>query len=76
MIYLCAGLYAEGSSDYDFLLPLISRLLDTVGARLFPSECEVAETTDRSARRAPRPTLTPLAFVRAAFEAVLMASPA
>ena len=44
MIYLCAGLYAEGPSDYHFLSPLISRLLDTVGSRLFPSECEVAET--------------------------------
>jgi hypothetical protein len=44
MIYLCAGLYAEGSSDYHFLSPLISRLLDTVGSRLFPSECEVADT--------------------------------
>ncbi|HEU4409944.1 MAG TPA: DUF4276 family protein [Polyangiaceae bacterium] len=44
MIYLCAGLYAEGSSDYRFLSPLVSRLLDAVGARLFPSECEVAET--------------------------------
>ncbi len=27
MIYLCAGLYAEGRSDYAFLLPLIDRML-------------------------------------------------
>jgi Domain of unknown function (DUF4276) len=44
MIYLCAGLYAEGSSDYHFLLPLVTRLLDDVGARLFPSECDVLDT--------------------------------
>lgn len=44
MIYLRAGLYAEGSSDYHFLSPLIGRLLDVVSARLFPTECGVDET--------------------------------
>lgn len=43
-VYLCAGLYAEGSSDYHFLSPLISRLLDDVAARLFTSECDVLDT--------------------------------
>jgi hypothetical protein len=55
MIYLCAGLYAEGSSDYYFLSPLITRLLDAVGARLFPSECEVAETVGIDAPRVKGP---------------------
>jgi Domain of unknown function (DUF4276) len=44
MIYLRAGLYAEGPSDYHFLSPLINRLLEVVGARLFPAECGVDET--------------------------------
>ena len=32
-IYLCAGLYAEGTSDYYFLQPLLGRLLDELAAR-------------------------------------------
>lgn len=44
MIYLRAGLYAEGRSDYDFLLPLLDRLLDALAASLFPGACEVGPT--------------------------------
>lgn len=44
MIYLSAGLFAEGPSDYGFLLRLIDRLLETIGAALFSGACEVAST--------------------------------
>jgi hypothetical protein len=43
-IYLCAALYAEGTSDYEFLSPLIQRLLDELGSRLFPGLVDVGET--------------------------------
>jgi Domain of unknown function (DUF4276) len=43
-IYLCAALYAEGTSDYEFLSPLIQRLLDVLGSRLFPGMVDVGET--------------------------------
>lgn len=49
-IYLCAALYAEGRSDYDFLLPLIQRLLDVLGRRLFSGMVEVGETVAIDAR--------------------------
>lgn len=51
-IYLCAALYAEGPSDYEFLSPLISRTLDLLGNALFPSRIDVAETLGIDA---PRP---------------------
>jgi hypothetical protein len=44
MIYVCAGLFAEGRSDYELLLPLVTRVLDDVGARVFPGQCDVAAT--------------------------------
>lgn len=44
MIYLRAGLYAEGPSDYAILLRLIPRALDALGASLFPGACEVGDT--------------------------------
>ncbi len=44
MIYLSAGLFAEGPSDYGFLLRLIDRLLETIGAALFSGACDVATT--------------------------------
>lgn len=43
-IYLCAALYAEGTSDYEFLSPLIQRLLEALGSRLFPGMVDVGET--------------------------------
>ena len=61
MIYLRAGLYAEGPSDYELLLRLIPRILDALGASLFPGACEVGETLGidaparhRSKKRADR----------------------
>lgn len=36
MIYLRAGLFAEGSSDYDFLLRLLNRLIEAIAAALYP----------------------------------------
>ncbi|MRG97089.1 DUF4276 family protein [Polyangium spumosum] len=51
-IYLCAALYAEGPSDYEFLSPLIRRVLDLLGNKLFPSRVDVAETIGIDA---PRP---------------------
>lgn len=35
-IYVQAGLYAEGRNDYDFLLPLLERLLDVLLAEHWP----------------------------------------
>lgn len=36
MMYLAAGLFAEGSSDYEFLPALLDRLLPVITANLFP----------------------------------------
>jgi hypothetical protein len=44
MIYLRAGLYAEGPSDYHFLLPLLDRLIRETAARLFPGASEIEDT--------------------------------
>lgn len=44
MIYLCAGLYAEGPTDYYFLLPLINRLLREIASQTFPGANEVEDT--------------------------------
>lgn len=38
MIYVQAGLYAEGPTDYDFLVPLLERLLDDLLARHYPGQ--------------------------------------
>lgn len=35
-IYVQAGLYAEGKNDYDFLMPLLERLLDALLAEHWP----------------------------------------
>ena len=51
MIYIRAGLYAEGPSDYDFLLPLLDRLLDSLAASLFPGAYEVGGTAGIDAPR-------------------------
>ena len=44
MMYLRAGLYAEGPTDYYFLLPLLNRLLREIAAQLFPGANEVEDT--------------------------------
>jgi hypothetical protein len=44
VIYLRAGLFAEGPTDYDFLIPLINRLLPEIAAREFPGNNEVEDT--------------------------------
>jgi hypothetical protein len=44
VIYLRAGLYAEGPSDYRFLCPLLDRLIAELAASLFPASHEVGET--------------------------------
>ncbi len=51
MIYIRAGVYAEGPSDYDFLLPLLDRLLDSLAASLFPGAYEVGGTAGIDAPR-------------------------
>ncbi|WP_438034971.1 hypothetical protein [Sorangium sp. So ce204] len=43
-LYLRAGLYAEGRSDYDFLLPLLNRLLSSLASSLFPGACDVEDS--------------------------------
>lgn len=42
--YVCAGLYAEGPSDYQFLLPLLDRVLLELLSRHFPAQHELAGT--------------------------------
>ncbi len=44
MIYIRAGLYAEGRTDYEFLLPMINRLLDELAAKMFSGAYELVET--------------------------------
>jgi hypothetical protein len=51
MIYIRAGVYAEGPSDYDFLRPLLDRLLDAIAAPLFPGHYEVGSTEGIDAPR-------------------------
>lgn len=41
--YVCAGLYAEGPSDYHFLLPLIDRVLKEMLAAHFTAQYDYAE---------------------------------
>jgi hypothetical protein len=51
MIYVRAGVYAEGPTDYDFLLPLLDRLLDSLAASLFPGAYVVGPTAGIDAPR-------------------------
>lgn len=53
MIYVRTGLYAEGPSDYRFLMPLIDRLLQELAPTALPSLPEIADTI---AIDAPAPT--------------------
>jgi hypothetical protein len=55
MIYVKAGLYAEGPSDYRFLLPVITRLLHEVAPRALPSLPEIADTEGIDAPRTAAP---------------------
>lgn len=43
-LYVCTGLYAEGRTDYRFLLPLLDRLLDDLLARHFTARYILAST--------------------------------
>lgn len=43
-IYVQAGLYAEGPSDYAFLIPLLERVLDDLLAREYPGRSTVLPT--------------------------------
>lgn len=43
MIYLRAGLYAEGASDYQFLRPLLDRLIDELAASSYSGQYELGE---------------------------------
>lgn len=42
--YVCAGLYAEGPSDYRFLVPLIDRVLKELLSAHFTAQYDFAET--------------------------------
>lgn len=50
MIYLCAGVFAEGRSDYGFLLPLVNRLLYELSTAV-PHATEVADSVGIDASR-------------------------
>lgn len=43
-LYVCAGLFAEGPTDYRFLLPLLDRLLDDLLARHYTARYQLAPT--------------------------------
>ncbi|MGK3967151.1 hypothetical protein WMF38_23615 [Sorangium sp. So ce118] len=51
MIYIRAGLFAEGRTDYDFLCPLLDRLLDVLAADLFPGNYVIAPSDGIDAPR-------------------------
>jgi hypothetical protein len=55
VIYLRAGIYAEGPSDYRFLRPLLDRHLEAIAAARFPASYEIADTIGIDAR-VPRGT--------------------
>ncbi len=54
VIYLRAGLYAEGPTDYQFLRPLLDRLLNELAARALPAfrafEADLIEAIQQVAR--------------------------
>jgi hypothetical protein len=50
VIYLCAGVFAEGASDYAFLLPLVTRVLYEVSTAV-PQLTEVADSVGIDASR-------------------------
>jgi hypothetical protein len=53
--YLCAGLYAEGRSDYALLLPLLDRLIPELAAEALPEVPDFAQSVGIDAPgRAPR----------------------
>lgn len=54
MIYLRAGLYAEGPTDYRFLEPLVERLLFELGATRLPGNADIAGTVGIDAPRGTR----------------------
>ena len=41
MVYLSAGLFAEGPTDYRFFIPLLERLLTEISRNVIPEETEV-----------------------------------
>ncbi|WP_437307596.1 hypothetical protein [Sorangium sp. So ce388] len=51
MIYIRAGLFAEGRTDYEFLCPLLGRLLDDLAAELFPGNHMIGESVGIDAPR-------------------------
>jgi hypothetical protein len=53
VIYIRAGVYAEGPTDYEFLLPLLDRLLDSLASSLFPGAYEVGPTCGIDASPGP-----------------------
>lgn len=44
MIFVCAGLYAEGPSDYAFLLALLDRLVPEIGHQVLGPSCYVHDS--------------------------------
>jgi Domain of unknown function (DUF4276) len=50
VIYLRAGVYAEGPTDYQFLCPLLDRHIEVLAARLFSGSYDIAATLGIDAR--------------------------
>lgn len=57
-LYVCAGLFAEGPTDYRFLLPLLDRLLDELLAKHYTARYQLAPShgidAPPGARKQPR----------------------
>lgn len=53
MIYLRAALYAEGPSDYGFLVRRTTRIVHSIAAGLFPGNSAVAGPSPGVASRRP-----------------------
>jgi hypothetical protein len=56
VIYLCAGIFAEGPTDHHFLAPLVGRLLELIGNEEFPAQVNVAAPIDIGKPNVPKRT--------------------
>ncbi|WP_437738612.1 DUF4276 family protein [Sorangium sp. So ce1335] len=55
MSYLCAGLFAEGSTDYEFLLPLLDQMIPALAHALLPGVAEIGDSVGIDAPRGVPP---------------------
>jgi hypothetical protein len=53
--YLCAGLFAEGATDYEFLLPLLNQMIPLLAQALLPGVAEIGDSVGIDAPRGAAP---------------------